>query len=219
MKIIKLRFVLVIISVLIAFKSWPQSAKALFHTDTLILYGADCSVLKIAEQKHRGDDTSVYELFDVANKEIPAFRTAFAKRSLQYRKFFKVKYLSYDSLPLKSSRPLSADGINISRDKNFVAFDDKDGIRNAVQAYNPGVYKSGVAVVFFPTCIDELKNKIGYYIVYFDIATKRILIIDRMVAELSKSPTARGAELWNGGIINMLNQMPGAYDFWTAYPR
>lgn len=209
---------MLLVFILISSTGYSQSAKDLFKTDSIIFYGMDCSFLTIVEQKHRGDDTAFYTLEGIKKEELPAFKKEFKRAAIQYRKLFKAKQFVYDSLGLKG-RPDLKEGNSIIPDKNYVVYDDREGMVKAVKNYPAGMYKSGVAVVFIPSSIDEIKNKIGYYVIFFEIASKKIIVMDRMVADLGHSPTNKGYDLWKSGIMNILDQMPGAYAFWQKYPR
>ncbi|MFT3739416.1 MAG: hypothetical protein QM786_11710 [Breznakibacter sp.] len=87
-------------------------------------------------------------------------------------------------------------------------------IANAVAGYGTGAQESGLGLVFIVECFDKNAVDASLYVTFFDIATKKVLMTERVTGK----PAGFGLRnYWGGGIYGILKQIQKQeYKSWSV---
>jgi hypothetical protein len=83
-------------------------------------------------------------------------------------------------------------------------------IPDAIKTYN-GLAKEGIGVCYFVECFDHIKEIGSYYVVIFDIASKKILFMDRVTG---KPAGANLKTYWAGSFREAVAETSKLYKTW-----
>lgn len=188
------------ILLLIFFAGWNISAQKtisdVFANDEVVWYGLDFSQAQfvgVVESEDGGE---------IKDKWIPSWNALIINESKKFDmgKFFKKNSVVNDLEPVTS--------LNQSIDENEIVvvtsepFEEPEKtIATTVAKYKGGEQTEGLGLVFIVEYFDKNSLEGAFYVVFFDIASKEVLLTERMV----QPPAGFGVRnYWAGTIYNSL---------------
>ncbi len=187
-----------------------QDAAKAFSATEVVWFGLDFTKAKFIGAFDQGMGIAGTSGTDMRNKWVPRWNDLIIKEQDKYsiKDAFRKESCYYDIE--------SVNGLNSKIDvDNMMSPNpskiDKSQIPDMVKNYN-SVKKEGFGVAFVIETFNKNDKVADMYVVCFDIATKKVLICEKM----SGTPAGGGMRnYWAGAIKDVLNQIDGgAYKRW-----
>jgi hypothetical protein len=181
--------------------------------DTLVIFGADFSLEKIVT-KHDYNPQEVLQI------DLPKVNSEMVKISQSYIINFQANHLLFDSIDVTRMNA-SIKTVHLFTDKRFTFSAGDSIVRTVLKNYNTKGYKNGAGLLFVMEKVDEIADRESFYILMFDLNTKKIIHCDKIETGLSrvKNKFPSGWFSWKTGINKTLEEMDHVYDFWNSYPE
>lgn len=183
--------------------------------ETVVVFGADCSLAKIVT-------TNDYNVETIVKNDFPRLNREMAVICEQFKEKFWARELVIDTT-IVSKRNAERSPYTLLTDVKY-QFSNGDGqARDVVTHYNTEAYagRNGVGLLFVMEKIDERKDRESFYIVMFDLQSKKIIHCDKVETGLSsiKNAVGSGWFSWKTGIFRTIAAMDDVYEFWKLYPE
>ena len=179
---------------------WSISAQKtisdVFDNGEMVWFGLDFSQAQFVDVVGSEDDD------EIKNKWIPSWNALIINESKKYDmgKFFKKKSVINDLASVKAANQLM-DESEAVLDSSTPFEDPTQIIASVVKNYKEGEQTSGLGLVFIVEYFDKSILEGAFYVTFFDIATKKVLLSERMV----QPPAGFGVRnYWAGTIYNSL---------------
>lgn len=186
-----------------SFASNAQNAKAIFDAESIVYYGIDFSKTKFALPDAKASEIKD-KYFEGWNELVMTDNERFNKESA----FQKLKI--YYDLAVVGRRNAAVKINEIEGNADNLL--SKEAIEQIISDYKGGSKTQGVGFVFVVESFSKKKAEGVAHAVFFDIATRKVLLDKRMVGE------ARGGGLlnyWTRPFQVMFENMTGGlYDTW-----
>jgi len=194
-----------------AFGASAQTAKDVFTAKEIVWYGLDFSKTHFVGQFDQGFGIVPATGMDMRNKWAGAWNELIVKEQNNFdlRKAFRADNVYFDLGPIAeqnkkidSDRCMSFNPAKIS----------KEEIAEMIKQYVPGEKTTGIGLVFIVENFNK-NDLIGeMYVTYFDIATKKVLMIEKESAR----PIGQGLRnYWAGSVKSVLRNIEGTdYKVW-----
>jgi hypothetical protein len=206
----KKHFIFLLISLFISENFFSQTNSI---PDTLVIFGADFSLSKIVTKHNYNPD-------EVLQVDFPRVNYELIKISQSFITNFQAHHVIFDSADVKRING----GIkkeNLFTDKRFIFSGGDSIVRTVLKNYNTTGHTNGAGLVFVMEKIDEIDDRESFYLLMFDLNTKKIIHCDKIETGLSrvKNEFPSGWFSWKTGINKTLEEMDDVYDFWNNYPE
>ncbi len=152
-----------------------QDVKSVFSTMEIVWFGLDFSNVKLV-----GTSVDFANLTDIRDRQFNAINNLFISEPVKYdiKKAFK-KDKATNDFSIVEKRNISPD-----IDKLLVQTENtlsKETIAEIIKAYNPKEATSGIGACFVMENLIKLEkgSHATMYIVFFDIATKKVLVCEK----------------------------------------
>lgn len=184
----------------IFFSGWSISAQKtisdVFDNGEVVWYGLDFSHAQFVGVVDSENEE------EIKNKWIPSWNELIIRESKKYDigKFFKKKSVINDLEPVKAVNQ-SIDVNSVVAESSFSFQEPEKVILSALANYKEGKEVDGLGLVFIVEYFDKNSVEGAFYVVFFDIASKEVLLSKRMV----QPPAGFGVRnYWAGSIFNSL---------------
>lgn len=184
---------LVAVTTVVSLKA--QDAKIIFSTEKIVFYGLDFSKAKFALPDAKPEEIKD-TYFSAWNTTVFGDNGRFPKESA----FRKITVYGDPTVVEKRNATASTASMNSAYDAPL----SKAEIESMISEYKNGTRKEGVGVVFIVESFNKKEKKGVADVVFFDIATRKVLLAKRMNGE------PRGAGInsyWMGVIEQMFTKM------------
>lgn len=183
--------------------------------ETIVIFGVDCSLAKIVTKNNYNAET-------VIRNDIPRLNREMVVICHQFKDKFWAKEMQIDTTEA---------AIHNSRISPYTLFTDirfqfRNGdliVREHLKNYNTSAYegKQGVGLLFIMEKIDERADRESFYMLMFDLQSKRIIHCDKVETGLSSIKNAIGSGWfsWKTGIFRTIEAITDVYEFWKLYPE
>jgi len=200
---------------------WAQDAAALkkytardfFKSDDMVWFGLDFSLAKMVGPFSEIGQTGIQSGATIKTK----FFRAWNMLVLQEPRHFKLKQTFRKTNIYNDIRVVEKNNQKVDPDKLMTYNDQRlktKDIENLVAKYGQGEKKEGLGLVFVVENFSKTSAEGTLYITVFDIASKKLLIAERMTAK----PSGIGLRnYWAGSIKRILTQMERhSYATWKS---
>ena len=200
--------IIVILTFLVIFpfanSSFSQlTTRNIFTSDEMVWYGLDFSEARfigLFDQISGYDPVSSFEL---VNKYIPAWNELVLDEPWNFdlKCTFRKKSVFYDICPVESlNRIVKIDSVSKLSTYSL----PKDRLDRMIMSYPEGLKKEGLRLVFIVESFNKTVSRASYWMVFFDIKTKKILLSEYCHA----APKGFGVRnYWAGSLKHVLNDI------------
>ena len=180
-----------------------QSEKEVFVADEIVWYGLDFSYARLVGSAGFTDPQDIQNrLFDSWNQLI-----VIEADKYDLKKTFNKKEVIVD-LTITEKRNAKVDAKELVINKDYTI--EGDQVKKIIKEYKTE-QKSGVGLAFVVESFDKLKETGSVYVTFFDIATKKVLLMER----ISAKPRGFGVRnYWAGSIHGILKDCEANYKRW-----
>jgi hypothetical protein len=190
-----------------------QDKSKVFSSTEAVWFGLDFTKATFVGQFDQGAGAAPANGLDIKNKYIPAWNNLIAGEQKKYdlKKAFRKDNIIYD---MNSVNELNTK-IDVDNCMSFNAGKiEKSQVDEMVKKYNSS-QKEGLGLVFIVENFNKGIETASVYVTFFDIATKKILLCERMEGK------AMGVGIrnhWAGSIKHILDQLDdgGVYKSWKG---
>jgi hypothetical protein len=183
--------------------------------ETLVIFGTDCSLVTIVTKKE-------YDPQVILKSDIPRLNLETIKCCNKFKQKFWTKEILIDTADvtrINSHRSANS----LLNDTPFVYTDGDKHIREVLKNYSTTAYvnATGEGLLFVMEEINERTDQESFYILVFDLQSKKIIHCDKMIRPLSviKDKIGSGWFSWKTGIYRTLEAMDDIYIFWNTFPE
>ncbi len=190
--------------------TWAQyTAKDVVTTDKMVWYGLDFSKAKMIGQFDQGNGIAPASGNDIKLKYIPGWNAVILNEPQKYdlNKTFRKTNVFKDLSPVeKNNSKIDPDNLFTYNDYKFE--NSNAVIEEIIKGYEKGEKAEGIGLTFIVEYFSKPAEQASVHVVFFDIATKKVLIKEHMYAK------AGGIGLrnyWIRSIYNILDQIDDHY--------
>jgi hypothetical protein len=188
------------------------SAKDLFTENTIVWYGIDYSKSRFVGSFAQFQDAGTIDGSTLKNKYFPGWNNLVLNERKKYdlARFFKKESVYYDLTPVeKVNETTDADKLMQNNDYTL----SESEISAMINKYKGGDKKEGIGVVFITESYNRAAESASYYVVVFDIASKKVLITDKF----KEKPGGFGIKnYWASTILKVMEDASKNYDKWKS---
>lgn len=198
----KLTFLLVAMAGAMA--TYAQDAKTIFNSDEIVWFGLDFTKARLIGVNDEKPDVIVKDYLEAWNQPMLYERDKFPIEGT-----FRKVTAKFDPDVIQT--------VNKKATKATL-FDDNEAIittaaiQEAVKEYPMGAKKQGLGLVFFIESFNKKKKLATAHVVFFDIASHKVLLTKRVTAE----PGGGGLKYyWSNSVSHMFKSISDSlYDVW-----
>jgi hypothetical protein len=188
------------------------SAKDFFAENTIVWYGIDYSKSRFVGSFAQFQDAGTIDGTTLKNKYFPGWNNLVLNERKKYdlARFFKKESVYYDLTPVeKINETTDADKVMQNNDYTL----SESEISKMVARYKGGDKNEGIGVVFITESYNRAAESASYYVVIFDVASKKVLITDKF----KEKPGGIGIKnYWASTILKTLEDVSKNYDKWRS---
>lgn len=190
-----------------------QDAKSALSSTEIVWFGLDFTKAKFVGAFDQGAGIAPATGSDMKTKWIPSWNALIANepQHFDFKKVFRKDNVIYD---LKSINELNT---KIDVDACMVYNEgtiDKSAVDAMIKNYKADVKKQGVGVSMVIENFNKTTQMASLYIVFFDIATKKVLVCEKMTG---KAAGIGMKNYWAGTIKTILKQIDASeYKNWKS---
>jgi hypothetical protein len=179
------------------------SSKDIFENHELVWYGLDFSQAKFVGKFDQGFGRNPVNEFEIINKYIPAWNSLVVvePRNFDLENTFWKKTVYYDLKPVEAlNAKIKPEDVYTYNSYTL----DKGKLEPLIQSYADGDKKEGLGLVFVVESFNKPMLEASYWIIFFDIRTKKILLSERCAGK----PSGFGLRnYWAGSLKRVLNDI------------
>lgn len=202
------KIILILLSA-VSFSIFSQNtAKEIFSSNTIVWYGLNFTKAKMIGQFDQAMGAGEASGSDIKNKWIPAWNSIILTepKNFKIKEAFHKDDVFYD---IASNEKLNA---NINSEElmtfNSYKFDNAQKTVKDVVTKLKGEKTEGIGVTFIVESFNKSLDEAVFYVTIFDIKTKNILIMERMVGK----PVGIGLRnFWAGAVKHVIKQITTDY--------
>ncbi len=175
------KFWLIVSSIVFAANLMAQSAKEALLADEITWYGIDYSQVKLIGDFYQVGEAGGKSESEIRDKYFPAWNQLFITEAKKYdvASAFRKKNVHYflDVVDKRNQQTSTAKLVSLSdNDRNHL---NEEKVASIIAEYPVGEQK-GNGLVFIAESLDKPRETGSYYVVLFDIATKKVLLSKRL---------------------------------------
>src|SRR5688572_30218992 len=177
MKTLKLLILSLALTAVTGITKAQLTPSLVFAGNDLIWYGLDFTEARFIGKFDQGFNQNQVSAQEIVSKYIPAWNRLVIEepRNFDIKSAFRKNNIYYDTKPVDSlNSKINPEGILTYN--SYVLMKDK--LPSMIKAYPEGDKKTGVALVFIVESFDKSYRKGNYWIVFFDIQSRKILFSD-----------------------------------------
>lgn len=191
------------------------TAKDVFSSKTIVWYGLNFSEAKMVGQFDQAMGAGPASGSDIKNKWIPQWNSLIMteQKNFKIKEAFQKDEVFYDITPTeKQNQNINSDDL-----MSFNSYTFKDAQKTAkeiVSKLKGGEKTEGIGVTFIVESFNKSMDEAVVYVTVFDIKTKNILILERMVGK----PMGIGLRnFWAGAMKHVIKQITtDYYNLWKS---
>lgn len=188
-----------------------QTPAKVFSGSDLVWYGLDFTEARFIGKFEQGFDENRVSGSDLINKYIPSWNKLVLEepQNFDLKNSFRKTNIYYDIKPVESlNAKINSEGILTYNSYMLM----KDKLPGMVKAYPEGEKKEGLGLVFIVESFDKSYRKGNFWIVFFDIQSRKILFSDYC----SGTPAGFGLRnYWAGSVKRVLWEIQTLrYNIW-----
>ncbi|MBS1636275.1 MAG: hypothetical protein JST26_10185 [Bacteroidetes bacterium] len=186
-----------------------KTAKDFFSSDDMVWYGLNFSQARMIGQFDQAAGAGAATGSDIKNKWIPSWNGVIISEPKNFKReeaFRKTNI--YNDIAATEKQNLAIDADKLMTYNPYSFSDPKETIKHVISSLSGGEKKEGIGVTFVVESFDKTNMKAVIYAVVFDIATKKVLISEKIEA------TPRGIGLrnfWAGAVKDAFKQIESSY--------
>lgn len=190
-----------------------QDAKSALSSTEIVWFGLDFTKAKFVGGFDQAGGIAPATGSDMKSKWIPGWNALIAKepQNFDFKKSFRKDNVLYD---LKSINELNGKidvDACMSYNEGKIERTEVDGM---VKKYSADVKKDGIGVSFIIENFNKGTQEASLYVVFFDIATKKVLVCEKMTG---KAMGVGMRNYWAGAIKAILRQIDATeYKNWKS---
>lgn len=185
------------------------TAKDVFSSKSIVWYGLNFSEARMIGQFDQAMGAGPATASDLKNKWIPGWNALIQTEQKNYKikEAFQKDEVFYDVTPSEK------ENFGIKTDQlmsfNSYAFKDAQKTANSIVSKLSGSQKTeGIGVTFIVESFNKTSDEAVIYVTVFDIKTKHVLILERMVGK----PMGIGLRnFWAGAVKHVIKQITADY--------
>lgn len=191
------------------------TAKDVFSSKTIVWYGLNFSEAKMVGQFDQAMGAGPASGNDIKNKWIPQWNSLIMteQKNFKIKEAFQKDEVFYDITPTeKQNQNINSDDL-----MSFNTYTFKDAQKTAkeiVSKLKGGEKTEGIGVTFIVESFNKSMDEAVVYVTVFDIKTKNVLILERMVGK----PMGIGLRnFWAGAMKHVIKQITtDYYNLWKS---
>ncbi len=191
------------------------TAKDVFSSKTIVWYGLNFSEAKMVGQFDQAMGAGPASGSDIKNKWIPQWNSLIMteQKNFKIKEAFQKDEVFYDITPTeKQNQNINSDDL-----MSFNTYTFKDAQKTAkeiVSKLKGGEKTEGIGVTFIVESFNKSMDEAVVYVTVFDIKTKNVLILERMVGK----PMGIGLRnFWAGAMKHVIKQITtDYYNLWKS---
>lgn len=191
------------------------TAKDVFSSKTIVWYGLNFSEAKMVGQFDQAMGAGPASGSDIKNKWIPQWNSLIMteQKNFKIKEAFQKDEVFYDITPTeKQNQNINSDDL-----MSFNTYTFKDAQKTAkeiVSKLKGGEKTEGIGVTFIVESFNKSMDESVVYVTVFDIKTKNVLILERMVGK----PMGIGLRnFWAGAMKHVIKQITtDYYNLWKS---
>lgn len=188
-----------------------QSAKDVFTAKEIVWYGLDFTKAKFVGQFDQGFGAMPATGYDIKNKWVGQWNALVAKepQNFKLKEALGKESIYYDLAPVNEANTKMNAEKCMSVNAGKI---DPGQISAMVKSYGTGDKKEGLGLVFIVENFDKGMETADVYVTFFDIATRKVLISEKM----SGRPVGVGMRnYWAGAVKSIIKSISsGEYKNW-----
>lgn len=191
------------------------TAKDVFSSKTIVWYGLNFSEAKMVGQFDQAMGAGPASASDLKNKWIPNWNALIMTepKNFKIKEAFQKDEVFFDIIPTDKQNQ------NINTDEliSFNTYTFKDAqktVKDVISKLKGGEKTEGIGVTFVVESFNKSMDEAVFYVTVFDIKTKNVLIMERMVGK----PVGIGLRnFWAGAVKNVIKQITtNYYSLWKS---
>ncbi len=195
--------------------SAQNTIKEVFSSTSIVWYGLNFSKSKMIGQFDQAMGAGQASGSDLKNKWIPAWNAVILteQKNFKLKEAFRKDDVFYDiAATEKQNQTINAEELMSFNSYTFP--DAQKAIKDIVTKLKCGAKTEGIGVTFVVESFNKSIDEAVFYVVVFDIKTKSILIMDRMVGK----PVGIGLRnFWAGAVKHVIKQITSDYyNIWKS---
>lgn len=202
-------FLFILIFSVIKFTGLSQSTD---FPKNFVIFGTDFTLAKIVTKNS-------YNPQSVVKIDIPRLNTEMIKICNIYSSKFRANSLIIDTSDVCINNASISPELIIT-DKRFIFTNSDTSVRQILKNYNTRKYGEGIGFLLVMEKVDEIDDRESFYILMFDLQTKKVIHCEKVESKLSKVKDYYGSGWfsWKTVIFKTISAMDDIYDFWDNYP-
>lgn len=154
--------------------------------DDMVWYGLDFSQAKFVGEFTNIGDTPNGSGNELKNKHIPSWNTLILNEPNKFtvRKSFR-KSNVYNDLSIVNDRNSKVNADKITSYNTYKFENDVITVNSIISEYKGGDKTEGLGVVFIVESFDKMANMATIHVTFFDIASKKVLLSEKIVEKPS----------------------------------
>lgn len=158
-----------------------NTAKDIFTKDQIVWFGVDFSKAKMVGQFDQAGGAAPATASDLKYKYVPGWNGVILNEPEKYNlkmTFRKTEVYKDLSVVEKSNAKIDPDKFLTYNDYKFEI--PNSVVEGIISSYGNGDKTEGIGVVFIVEYFSKPEQKASFYVTFFDIATKKVLIAEHM---------------------------------------
>jgi hypothetical protein len=197
---------------LVSMSAMSQDAQKALTADQMTWFGIDYSHVKLIGSFSQFGDAGVLDEDDIRKKYFPAWNNIIVKEESKYdlKGAFRKNEVNYKLAMLEKINAATSNASMVSIEESDRNHLNVEKITSIVAKY-PLAKESGIGLVFIAESLDKNIEEGNYYVTFFDIATKKVLMVKRMTG---KAGGFGVRNYWARSFYNVLVQSKKDYKKW-----
>lgn len=188
------------------------TVKDLFNSETTVTYfGIDFSQLRLIGDEAANED-------DIRDKQFPSINDLVVNEPKKFKlsdAFHKSRVDTDLEEVHKKNAKVDTDKIKSSKSADFHRLKPED-VNAVVKGYNFGDYK-GLGVLLVAEAFSKTEKSASYYVTVIDLASKKVLITERVVGEVGRFGGFGFRNYWGGTVKEVLEKVEKThYKAWKS---
>jgi hypothetical protein len=182
----------------------------IFNEPKIVWFGIDYTLAKIKGEYAKPGDPLYKTPAQIVEDFFEGWNTVIISEPNKYnlKKTFDKKIVE-NEIMVAERRNSKVDPLELMTHKEYTI--DKEAVKAAVQEYKSFTNKEGIGLVFFTECLNNDEKVATYFVTFFDIATRQVLLCEKVYGK----PTGAGLRsYWAGSMVDALADAKKVYKSW-----
>lgn len=182
-----------------------------FSQPNIVWFGIDYTLAKMKGEYAKQGEALYKTPAQIVEDFFEGWNTVIISEQPKYnlKKAFDKKTVEFEIM-VAEKRNSKVDPLEFLTHKEYVI--DKEAVKIAVKEYKSFTYKEGIGLVFFTECLNNDEKIATYYVTFFDIASKEVLLCEKV---FGKPQGAGLRSYWAGSMVDALSDAKKVYKTWN----